>query len=174
MVAGEVCVRPAEPPCGGLVHVHLHEPAQTGPSVTDLCSWTRPNVSKPARNQTVLNRPVLRNQTVLNRPEMMTGAHLGGRGAGRRRSCSATAAPREGARRRGHGDGRHRPRPQRSFFLPNSDRRVTFVPVTKIMLMDHGPAPPLLNRPTKSDRSKPAPAAARPHPPRRRQASRPW
>ena len=66
----------------------------------------------------------------------MTGAHLGGRGAGRRRSCSATAAPREGARRRGHGDGRHHPRPQRSFFSPNSDRRVTFVPVTKIMLMD--------------------------------------
>ena len=66
----------------------------------------------------------------------MTGAHLGGRGAGRRRSCSATAAPREGARRRGHGDGRHHPpRPQRSFFPPNSDRHVTFVPVTKIMLM---------------------------------------
>ena len=67
----------------------------------------------------------------------MTGAHLGGRGAGRRRSCSATAAPREGARRRGHADGRHHPRPQRSFFSPNSDRRVTFVLVTKTMLMDH-------------------------------------
>ena len=67
----------------------------------------------------------------------MAGAHLGGRGAGRRRSCSATAAPREGARRRGHADGRHHPRPQRGFFSPNSDRRVTFVPVTKIMLMDH-------------------------------------
>ena len=53
----------------------------------------------------------------------MTGAHLGGRGAGRRRSCSATAAPREGARRRGHADGRHHPRPQRSFFSPKSDRR---------------------------------------------------
>ena len=46
----------------------------------------------------------------------MTGAHLGDRGACRRRSCSATVAPREGARRRGHGDGRHHPRPQRSFF----------------------------------------------------------
>ena len=46
----------------------------------------------------------------------MTGAHLGDRGACRRRSCSATAAPREGGRRRGHGDGRHHPRPQRSFF----------------------------------------------------------
>ena len=46
----------------------------------------------------------------------MTGAHLGDRGAYRRHSCSATAAPREGARRRGHGDGRHHPRPQRSFF----------------------------------------------------------
>ena len=66
----------------------------------------------------------------------MTGAHLGDRGACRRRSCSATAAPREGARRRGHGDGRHHPRPQRSFFSPNSDRRVIFVPVTEIMLMD--------------------------------------
>ena len=66
----------------------------------------------------------------------MTGAHLGDRGACRRRSCSATAAPGEGARRRGHGDGRHHPRPQRSFFSPNSDWRVTFVPVTKIMFMD--------------------------------------
>ena len=27
----------------------------------------------------------------------MAGAHLGGRGAGRRRSCSATAAPRDKA-----------------------------------------------------------------------------
>ena len=66
----------------------------------------------------------------------MTGAHLGDRGAGRRRSCSATAAPQEGARRRGHGDGRHHPRPQRSFFSPNSDRRVILLPVTKIMLMN--------------------------------------
>ena len=40
----------------------------------------------------------------------MTGAHLGDRGACRRRSCSATAAPREGGRRRGHGNGRHHPR----------------------------------------------------------------
>ena len=31
----------------------------------------------------------------------MTGAHLGGRGAGRRRSCGATAAPREGAKAAG-------------------------------------------------------------------------
>ena len=62
----------------------------------------------------------------------MTGAHLGGRGAGRRRSCSATAAPREGGRRRGHGDGRHHPRPQRSFFSPNSDRRKSIFLVTKL------------------------------------------
>ena len=62
----------------------------------------------------------------------MTGAHLGGRGACRRRSCSATAAPREGGRRRGHGDGRHHPRPQRSFFSPNSDRRVTFFQLPKL------------------------------------------
>ena len=46
----------------------------------------------------------------------MTGAYLGGRGARRRRSCSATAAPREGGRRRGHRDGRHHPQPQRGFF----------------------------------------------------------
>ena len=37
----------------------------------------------------------------------MTGAHLGGRGAGRRRGSAAIAAPREVGRRRGHGDGRH-------------------------------------------------------------------
>ena len=50
----------------------------------------------------------------------MTGAHLGGRGARRRRSCSATAAPCEGTRHRGHADGRHHPRPQqRSVFSPN-------------------------------------------------------
>ena len=67
----------------------------------------------------------------------MTGAHLGGRGACRRRSCSATAAPREGGRRRGHRDGRHHPRPQRGFFSSNSDRRVTLSSVTKIMPMDH-------------------------------------
>ena len=66
----------------------------------------------------------------------MTGAHLGDHGACRQRSCSATAAPCEVARRRGHGDERHHPRPQRSFFSPNSDRRVTFFFVTKIMLMD--------------------------------------
>ena len=68
----------------------------------------------------------------------MAGAHLGGRGAGRRRSCSATAAPREqapgvaamlmGATTHGR---------SAAFLSPNSDRRVTFVPVTKIMLMDH-------------------------------------
>ena len=37
----------------------------------------------------------------------MTGAHLGGLGAGRRRGSAAIAAPREGGRRSGHGDGRH-------------------------------------------------------------------
>jgi len=47
----------------------------------------------------------------------MTGAHLGGRGACRRRSCSATAAPREGARRRGHADGRHHPRSIARLFF---------------------------------------------------------
>ena len=62
----------------------------------------------------------------------MTGAHLGGRGVCRRRSCSAIAAPREVGRRGGHGDGRHHPRPQRSFFLPNSDRRVTTPPSPKL------------------------------------------
>ena len=46
----------------------------------------------------------------------MTGAHLGDRGACRRRSCSATAAPREGGRRRGHGDGRHHPRSVAQLF----------------------------------------------------------
>ena len=66
----------------------------------------------------------------------MTGAHLGDRGACRRRSCSATAAPREGGRRRGHADGRHHPRSIARLFSPNSDRRVTFSTVTKIMLMD--------------------------------------
>ena len=50
--------------------------------------------------------------------------HLPARGgACRRRSCSATAAPREGGRRRGHGDGRHHPRPVAQFLSPNSDRR---------------------------------------------------
>ena len=37
----------------------------------------------------------------------MTGAHLGGRGAGRRRGSASIAAPREVGGRRGHGDGRH-------------------------------------------------------------------
>ena len=37
----------------------------------------------------------------------MTGAHLGGRGAGRRRSYSATTATRVVGGRRGHGDWRH-------------------------------------------------------------------
>ena len=62
----------------------------------------------------------------------MTGAHLGGRGAYRRRSCSATAAPREGGRRRSRRDGRHHPRPQRSFFSPNYDRRVTLSSLPKL------------------------------------------
>ena len=48
----------------------------------------------------------------------MTGAHLGGRGACRRRSRSATAAPREGGRRRGHADGRHHPRSVARLFSP--------------------------------------------------------
>ena len=37
----------------------------------------------------------------------MTGAHLGGRGAGRRRGYTKISAPRKVGRRRGHGDGRH-------------------------------------------------------------------
>ena len=37
----------------------------------------------------------------------MTGAHLGGRGAGRRRGNTAEIATRGVGRRRGHGDGRH-------------------------------------------------------------------
>ena len=66
----------------------------------------------------------------------MTGAHLGGRGACRRRSCSATAAPREGGRRRGHGDGRHHPRSVAQLFSPNSanDMGRNCLPV--FMLMD--------------------------------------
>ena len=47
----------------------------------------------------------------------MTGAHLGGRGACRRRSCSATAAPREGARRRGHADARHHPQSPTQVYV---------------------------------------------------------
>ena len=39
--------------------------------------------------------------------ETMTGAHLGGRDAGRRRGSAAIAAPRGFGGRRGHGDGRH-------------------------------------------------------------------
>ena len=62
----------------------------------------------------------------------MTGAHLGDHGACRRRSCSATAAPREGGRRRGHGDGRHHPQPVAQLFPPNSDRRVTLFPLPKL------------------------------------------
>ena len=109
-----------------------------------LCSWTRPKVSKA---------------TPLSAIGAATSAvvpHLGDRGACRRRSCSATAAPREGARRRGHGNGRHHPRPQRSFFPPNSDQRATLFPFPKLC-------------------SWTSPAASKPRrPPRRRQASRPW
>ena len=62
----------------------------------------------------------------------MSGAHFGGRGAGRQRGNTAEIAPRQGGRRRGHGDGRHHPRPQRSFFSPNSDRRANIFPVTDL------------------------------------------
>ena len=66
----------------------------------------------------------------------MAGAHLGGRGAGRRRSCSATAAPREGARRRGHADGRHHPRPQpvpetTCDFYPNNPNNPSKVAIIR-------------------------------------------
>ena len=68
----------------------------------------------------------------------MTGAHLGGRGAGRRRGSAAIAAPREGGRRRrGHRDGRHHPRPQRGFFHQILIDASEALSVTKIMLMDH-------------------------------------
>ena len=46
----------------------------------------------------------------------MTGAHLVGRGVGRRRGSAAIAAPREGGRRSGHGDGRHHVDLWRTFF----------------------------------------------------------
>ena len=58
--------------------------------------------------------------------------HLGDRGACRRRSCSASVAPREGGRRRGHADGRHHPRSIARLFSPNSDRRVTFNTLPKL------------------------------------------
>ena len=75
----------------------------------------------------------------------MTGAHLGGRGAGRRRSRSATAAPREGGRRRGHADGRHHPRSIARLFSPNSgsDMRRNFT----TCFYAHGPDRTFLNRP---------------------------
>ena len=66
----------------------------------------------------------------------MIKPRLGGRGARRRRSYTATSAPCGVGGRRGYGDGRHHPRPQRSFFSPNSDRRVWGQSVTKFVLMD--------------------------------------
>ena len=60
----------------------------------------------------------------------MTGAHLGDRGACRRRSCSVTAAPREGARRRGHGDGHHHPRSvAAAFFAFSAHELGTYLPI---------------------------------------------
>ena len=53
---------------------------------------------------------------------MMTGAHLGGRGGDRRRGAAAIAAPCGVGGPRGRGDGRNRPRAQRSFFLLNKSR----------------------------------------------------
>ena len=68
----------------------------------------------------------------------MTGAHLGGHGAGRRRSCSATAAPRESAGRRGHADGRHHPRSRSAAFFHQILIDVyEALSVTKTMLMDN-------------------------------------
>ena len=75
----------------------------------------------------------------------MTGAHLGGRGACRRRSCSATAAPREGGRRCGHGDGRHHPRAAAQLFwqlLPTHMRRKKCGYISA-----HGPDRTFLKRP---------------------------
>ena len=74
----------------------------------------------------------------------MTGAHLGDRGACRRRSRSATAAPREGGRRRGHADGRHHPRSVAAAFFafsaPILGRNFT-------CFYAHGPDRTFLNRP---------------------------
>ena len=67
----------------------------------------------------------------------MTGAHLGGRGAGRQRGNTAEIAPRVVGRRRGHRDGRHHPRPQRGFFHQILIDASEALSVTKIMLMDH-------------------------------------
>ena len=75
----------------------------------------------------------------------MTGAHLGDRGACRRRSCSATAAPREGGRRRGHADGRHHPRSIARFFPPNSATNMTRKFTT--CFYAHGPDRTFLKRP---------------------------
>ena len=66
----------------------------------------------------------------------MTGAHLGDRGACRRRSRSATAAPREGGRRRGHADGRHHPRSvAAAFFAFSAHELGTYLPIV-FMHMD--------------------------------------
>ena len=62
----------------------------------------------------------------------MTRAHLGGRGVGRKRGNTAEIATRGVGRRRGHGDRCHHPRPQRSFFSPNSDRCKSIFLVAKL------------------------------------------
>ena len=72
-----------------------------------------------------------------NERETMTGAHLGGRGAGRRRGTAAIAGLREIGGRRGHGDEHHHLRPQRSFFSPNFKRMSSCYSVTKLVDMDH-------------------------------------
>ena len=75
----------------------------------------------------------------------MTGAHLGDRGACRRRSRSATAAPREGGRRRGHADGRHHPRSVAAAFFAFSAYDLAGLFTT--CFYAHGPDRTFLNRP---------------------------
>ena len=66
----------------------------------------------------------------------MTKSHLGGRGAGRRHGYTKIAAPRGVGRHRGHGDGRHHPRPRRSFLGTFWRRTFSIETVTKFVLMD--------------------------------------
>ena len=65
----------------------------------------------------------------------MTGAHPGGRGAGRRRGYTKIAAPRGVGWGRGHGNGRHHPWPQRSFLGTFWRRTFSIETVTKFVLM---------------------------------------
>ena len=88
----------------------------------------------------------------------MTGAHLGDRGACRRRSCSASAAPREGGRRRGHADGRHHPRSIARLFSPDSATNMTRKLTT--CFYAHGPDRTFLKRPPTLPSSQPPQASS--------------